>query len=135
MDTLDTLYRGLQMLDHGMLSPDLIPNQSLQDMITFIENQVEHNGTIPLCIVPTSAQQLHKILTTFYAKIQDNLLVSINVPLTSFANKFQFYKLQAYPIKIPSSNLSSIIDLKVNYVGIDSTTNNYVLVNNYQAFT
>jgi len=134
MESLDNLYRGLQMLDHGMLSPDLIPTESFQNMITFIEFQLEHNGTIPLCIVPTSAPQLHKIITTFYAKIQDNLLVSINVPLTSFASKFQFYKLESYNIKIPNSNLSSIIDINVQYVGIDSTTNNYVLVTDYQAF-
>jgi len=131
---LETLVDSIAWLKTGVLSPNLVSNIQLSDMLLFIESSLEHHGIFPLLVLPKSVAQLHDMMSMFHAKIGQNLLVSLSIPLSTYPDKLQVYKVLKHHIKVPNSNFSTSLDSYTEYIAIDKVSGDYIILNDRQKF-
>jgi len=81
---LEILVDSIAWLKTGVLSPNLVSNFQLSDMLLFIESSLEHHVVFPIHVLPKSVAQLHDIMSMFYAKIGQFFLVSLSIPLSTY---------------------------------------------------
>jgi len=94
---------------------------------------LESHGVLQLHVLPNTIKTLHAMMSLFYAKIGQYLLVSLRIPLSTYSDKFKFYKILKHGIKVPNSKLSTILDTNVEYIGIDALSGDYIVVDAQQA--
>jgi len=126
ISNLNILIEGLQWLDQSVISPIIVPTLVLEEDMTFIQDHLEHNATTPVMLIPSLVVELHNFMSFYLARLNNQLLVALSIPLTSYSEAFVVYEVTVLPIGIPNSDLNSILEPEHRFVAIHDSTGHYV---------
>jgi len=115
---LDRLIQGLTWLETGVLSPLLVPTEKLETIMSYINTHLEHNATMKVNMVPSTLGDFHKMISFFMTRMMGRLINTLNIPLTSYNGPFKVFEVKAVLIRVPNSQLDSLLEVPHQYVAI-----------------
>jgi len=92
---LDLLIQGLTWLETGVLSPLLVPTVTLETIMSYIITHLEHNATMKVNMVPSTLWDFHKMISFFMTRMMGRLIITLNIPLTSYNGPFKVFEVKA----------------------------------------
>jgi len=84
-------------------------------------------------VILSSVAELHQMLNFYLVHYGGNLVIALDVPLTSYSQAFKVFELRSHPIRIPNSDLDSILQVESKYVAIHEATSHMVVLTPEQA--
>jgi len=118
VNELDCLIQGLMWLKTGVLSPLLVLTATLETIIAYVDSHLEHNAAMKVNIIPSTLADFHKMISFFMTKVMGKLIITMNILLTSYNGPFKVFEMKAVPIRVPNSELDSLLEVPYRYVAI-----------------
>jgi len=96
---IDELRQGIELLLHGILTPQLVPKSTLRQNLLIIKSHLErHFPNFRLVFDRTSPfYTLHGYLFGRHGK---RLLIQTQIPVTTFHHEFTVYKVTNFPVPV-----------------------------------
>lgn len=109
---LNTLQQDIELLLHGILSPRLIPIETMKQTLQFISQSLEDNK-IPLHLARGNVMQIYNIKQFSVARKNNSIMITVQFPLSPFKRDMHLYKVISFgmPISNETKHVTKIIDL------------------------
>jgi hypothetical protein len=114
VNDFNILRSALFSVQHGELTPDLIPVQRVTLIINKIRQHLRHNH-IPLRLIRTSPNQIYNSKDFFAWRVNTTIYISIKFPLSSLPTPLVLYKTAKIPLIVHNQNHSTILTQIPNY--------------------
>jgi len=103
--SLTTLLNGIQELNNGRLSQDIVPHKTLLETIEHVKQKIVTQGNVSMYMIPNDVRELHKQAVVHYAHVQDHLIISLLIPLSANRREFICYKIIKHNVAVPNSDV------------------------------
>jgi hypothetical protein len=114
VNDLNILRSALFNVQHGELTPDLIPVQRVTNTINKIRQHLRHNH-IPLRLIRTSPNQVYSSKDFFAWRVNTTVYISIKFPLSPLPTALILYRTAKIPLIVHNQNHSTILTQIPNY--------------------
>ena len=98
----------------GILSPDVLPVEDLQKILTHIEEALP--STMHLPVSSEDTHHFYRYLCIHILIADEQFLLLIDVPIQDHAQQLEIY--QVFNLVIPHGNLSACYNIDTKYLGI-----------------
>jgi len=133
VNSLDQLIQGLTWAEKGVLSPVLVPTANLVNMMEYVHSHLAVMPGNRLKAIPTSVADLHRMMTFYMSRARGQLIIHIDIPLTTYELSFKVYEVHAHAIKIPNSELDSLLEVEHRYVAIHRYSGAHIVLTSDEA--
>jgi hypothetical protein len=114
VNDFNILRSALFSIQHGELTPDLIPVQRVTLIINKIRQHLRHNH-IPLRLIRTSPNRIYNNKDLFTWRVNTTISISIKFPLSSLPTALVLYKTAKISLIVHNQNHSTILTPIPNY--------------------
>ena len=116
MRHIDELRQSIESLLHGNLTPQLISKVTLRSTLLGIKSEVERRLR-KSHLVFEHATDFYAMHNFHFGRHNSHLLILLQVPITSFNDQFQIYKVTKFPIFVTgqTSHATILQDLPLYY--------------------
>lgn len=128
MRELTNLLHAIKELKQGILSTDLVSNNQMQRMITYINLKMQTNDSTMMYLIPQTHDEVRQYAQIHASRENNTLIISLILPLSHDPTEFLFYKIIKHAIAMPNSEVHTILNTDVKFIGIEPTTLKYVIV-------
>jgi len=133
INELDNLIQGLTWLEAGVLFPLIVPTQTLKAIMIYIGKHLEHNATLKIHMIPSNLAEFHKMISFCATRLAGKMIITLRVPLTHYETPFDVFKVKAVPIRVPNSELDSVLEVPHGYVAIHESTGTFIAITERKA--
>jgi len=86
--------------------------------MSYINTYLQHNATMKVNMVLSKLGDFHKMISFFMTRLMGRVIITFNIPLTSYNGPFNVFEVKAVPIRLPNSDLDSLLEDPYQYVAI-----------------
>jgi len=132
-NSLQKLLHGVQELNYGRLTQDLVPNETLRQTIRHVQQKIVTHENVSMFMISNDVRQLHKRAIIHHVHVLDHFIISMIIPLTANRNEFTCYKVIKHYVTVPNSDVCTILETEVEYIAIEKETMQYAYITELEA--
>lgn len=119
------LLSGVQTLVEGYLPSKIIPPHILTEYLFHLDNNLKKSSP-GFTVTHKSASYYYHVRDIMYARSEDNLFISIKIPLSSTNTIFKLYKVETLPVPMAGLDLHTEISNVPKYFAVSSDQQFYL---------
>jgi len=131
--SLNNLLNGVQQLNNGKLSQDIVPHTTLLEAIQHVQQRITTHGNISMYMVTNDVRDLHRQAIVHHVHVKEHLIISLLILLTTNRREFMSYKIKKHDVAVPNSDIYTRLDTDVKYIAIERETMQYAYITELEA--
>jgi len=134
-NSVPQLLNGVRELNYGRLSQDIVPYATLKDAIEHVRQKIATGGNVSMYVIPNDVGKLHKQAIVHHVQVQDHLIISLLILLTTNRKEFMCYKIIKHNVTVPNSDIYTRLESEAEYIANEWETMQYAYITKIKAYS